>query len=153
MVRETTTTGNVPVYYPDRRKDKSKKEKKMSEAKRALAMMEKFNLSASDTLKLVIEGDVNAAAAKLAKKASGGDKTREEQLKVKFKEQMKRKMKEKDKEDDPEEDDDELENDDELEDDDEDPKKDDPEEDDDELDNDDDDDDVELEAKKRRKRK
>lgn len=92
--KETTTTANLPTsnYFPPKRK-KKEKEKKMNEARLAVELVEKYALDPRDALEVVMEGDTDKAAQKMAKKAAPDDEDKQKELEGKFKEKMKKKRK------------------------------------------------------------
>lgn len=113
---EVTTTQDVPIYFPQRKKRKKRPSegKKMNEATFAVSLVEEFGLSHRDALEVVLEQDdddkADKAAKKMAKKAANGDKDKEKELEAKYKEQIKKKMngKDKDEQDDDDDDDDDM---------------------------------------------
>jgi len=106
MPNEVTTTVDVPVYFPDRKKKKHRnqlyvrktrtknEDKKMNEALLAIELVEDYGLDSREALAIVLEQDPDKAAKKMAKKNGNGDPDKEKELEAKYRETMKKKMKE-----------------------------------------------------------
>jgi len=106
MPKEVTTTTDVPIYFPQRKKKRTSlyvrktrtkdEDEEMNEAMLAVQLVEEYGLDHRDALDIVLEQDPDMAAKKMAKKAANGDKDKEKELEAKYKEQMmkKKKMKE-----------------------------------------------------------
>ena len=93
-----TTTADVPIYFPGKRKDKKRRKgRKMNEVEQALDLVESMGFSPSDALEVILEQekDYDKAAKKMAKKAANGDADKEKELEAKFKKAMERKGKRK----------------------------------------------------------
>ena len=64
----------------------------MNEALKALELVEELGLDSQDALDLVIEGDIDKQAKKMAKKDAPDDKDKQKELECKYKKELEKKM-------------------------------------------------------------
>jgi len=107
---EVITTADIPKYYPTKRRKTrivrtTHGDKKMNEALLAVTLVEHYGLDHSTALTVVLEGDIDKAAKKMAAKIKDPEKRKDAEQK--FKNELKKRMKkEKDSSDDDSDDDD-----------------------------------------------
>ena len=91
-MKEITKTTNIPAFFPQGFKRKKKKKEKwfMNEAKFALELMEEYGLEPKEVLEIILETDIEKAAAKMV--ANIKDPEDKAAAKKKFIAQMKKRM-------------------------------------------------------------
>lgn len=85
---ETTTTANVPIWFPP--KQRKKEGSKMNEASVAIRLVE-HGLTSEQALQCVVEGDAEKAA-KLMAAAATDDPEKKKELEAKYSEKFKKMM-------------------------------------------------------------